>query len=179
MLSYYQKKFYEETWFQVIFGLLVLGLVIYGIYYAVTYRNERFVTIEDRTWTYTLAVKYKRTTTKMKTEVSTSCSGSGDNYRCTTTTNLVPRTVTHTYTRCRDSNTGRELPPIRPLPPCSMRAGDYISEGVGYDIRFKDMEKDKPGHASISKDQWDDLWPGRYVRLVTNVLGSVTEYEAQ
>lgn len=143
-------------------ALIIIGIVVIGLVYACSYRKIERVTVVDRWWSYFMAVRWD------ETECSALPDADG---------NIEVSCDTDTYTRCKTTETGRDLPPQRPEIPCRMRSGDYLRENVSYTIKYRIQETKDVKRARFGRDQWDGLAPGFWLNLTTDIMGNVKEID--
>jgi hypothetical protein len=139
--------------------LLVMAGVAKCVHYIATYEETKRVVIEDRWWNFTLAVKY-------------------DDYECSVSIDPNDNSITQdcgweTYTRCKSNNTGRDLPPMRPEPACSLRAGDYTRDSVSYYVQYRVEDTSTFANAHIGKEKWDRLEPGVRKTIVLDFFDNI------
>lgn len=122
--------------------------------------GEAAVIIEDRWWVAQTLVQY----TDIDIDVSVDSDG-------------LPHTsvTSSTVTRCRATETGRDLPEHYPLPACAVWNGDRISHVLSCYISYHEQETAESVIRQIVPSLWHEVEPGTEAKIAWNVLGIVDE----
>lgn len=138
--------------------VMVIALIVVGILSAifVFYRSEATIYVKDKWWNSETAVTYDTYETQCTTEKKET--------RC--------RTVHKEHTRCRTSDSGKEIPVTYPEPGCAVWWGDDIEHSASYVVLY--VQNDKQDTTYFPGKLWDSLERNKSYHVQMNILGHIT-----
>lgn len=146
----------------IVLALIAIGLVLFAIFY----RYDQRILVQDRYWVY--RVDWQYTTTS----VSTSCSTDSKGH-----TNCHTHVSTTTHTRCSDQGTGRDLPVTEPEHTCPSRSGDS-PYGYSYGVLVYFAGGDESKRTSqFNLSDWDSLSTRQSVTATFNIFNNIMGVE--
>jgi hypothetical protein len=145
----------------VLCGLIV---IVWLIIYAIRYEKVLDIVVEDRWWTYTQKVRYKRWECDVSIDAelgaTTDC---GYEY----------------YTRCRSSKSGREWAPQPPKLACHVRADDWIDSYITYTAQYRIEDTIETGKVDFAESHWDKFEPSSRGRATIGAFNRLKAFERQ
>lgn len=156
--------------------VLMLVTAIAIIFAAVRYERVERVRILDRWWESGSAVRWEESRYVCTTDRDYVC---GTNYageqECGWESSVDCGWETRTYTRCSESNRGRELPIIHPHPGCNLQDGDF---SVRWHQMYVTYTPDDEGDgrvvtSEIGRSAWPRLVPGRNNTVRVGLFGGI------